>query len=131
MLEMPPRSKMVGEGLSCMSFCQSVILSDNLNFITYQHWVLGLWYFTWVFLVTRQFHGYNIWFFTLWPWLMSLKYFFENLNLVADFWAFYFLWKNFTLNKQDSDKKKKVVSDRPLTLKKNHIEVQSVFFHVY
>ena len=43
-----------------LSFCNSVLLSETLTLlITFEQWVLELWYFTWVFLVIRPFSGYN------------------------------------------------------------------------
>ena len=44
--------------------------------ITFEQWVLELWYFTWVSLVIKPFRGYH-YFFTLWPWPESLTYFFK------------------------------------------------------
>ena len=35
--------------LSCLSFCHSVILTETLTLlITFEHWMLELWIFTWV-----------------------------------------------------------------------------------
>ena len=43
----------------CHSFCHSVLLSETLTLlITFELWVLELWYFTWVFFVIRPFRGY-------------------------------------------------------------------------
>ena len=47
-----------------LSFCPTVILSETLTLrITFEQWVLKLWYFTWVFLVIRPF-CLNL---TFWP----------------------------------------------------------------
>ena len=55
---MPPRSKIV-----ILSFCifrHSVLLSETLTLlITFEQWVLELWYFTWIFSVIRPFRGYH------------------------------------------------------------------------
>ena len=48
--------------------------------ITYEQWVLELWYFTWVFLLVPLF-------FTLSPWPWSLTHFLENFNLANNFWT--------------------------------------------
>ena len=61
---MPPRSKIGGAYCFC-SVCHSVILSFcpllwNFNLlITFEQWVLVLWYFTWIFPVIRPFCGYH------------------------------------------------------------------------
>ena len=50
--------------LSCLSFCHSVLLSETLTLlITFEQWVLELWYFTchWVFHVKRLLLGYQPW----------------------------------------------------------------------
>ena len=62
--------------------CYSLILS--LLLITYEHWVLELWYLTWVFLVTRLFRV-NHTFFTLCPWPWSFTYFLKTLTLLITF----------------------------------------------
>ena len=51
--------------------------------IAFEQWVLELWYFTWVFLVIRPFHGYHYFLHRdldlgVWP-------FFENLTLLIAF----------------------------------------------
>mgnify|MGYP003683288813 CR=1 FL=1 len=57
---MPPRSKIRGH----IVFVLSVILSETLTLlITFEQWMLELWYFTWVFLVIRLFRGYHY----FWP----------------------------------------------------------------
>ena len=69
-----------------LQFCHSVLLSETLTLlITYEQWVLELWYFTWTFLVRRPFRGYhyvlpcdhNL---GVWP-------FFKNFNLANTFWT--------------------------------------------
>ena len=61
-----------------LSFCHFVLLSETLTLlITFEQWVLELWYFTWVFLVMRPL------FFTLWPWPWSLT----NFCLANNFWT--------------------------------------------
>ena len=64
--------------------------------ITFEQWVLELWYFTWVFLVIRPFSGYH-YFFTPWPWPSCLIYFWKLLTLLITFelWVlelWYFTW---------------------------------------
>ena len=40
--------------------CHSVLLSETLTLqINFEQWALDLWYFTWVFLVIRPFHGFH------------------------------------------------------------------------
>ena len=66
---MPPRLKIRGIlFLSCLSFCHSVILSFSHSvllsetltlLITFEHHVLELWYFTWIFPVIRPSRGYH------------------------------------------------------------------------
>ena len=69
---MPPRSKIGGHIVFVLSvilsfchsvilsFCNSVLLSETLTLlITFEQWVLELWFFTWVFLVIRPFRGYH------------------------------------------------------------------------
>ena len=45
--------------------------------ITFEQWLLELWYFTWVSFVIRPFRGYHL-FFTLWTWPESLTYFLKT-----------------------------------------------------
>ena len=59
--------------------------------ISFEQWVLELWYFTWVFLVMRPL------FLTLWPWPWSLTHFLKTLTLLITFeqWVpevWYFTW---------------------------------------
>ena len=64
-----------------------VILSSSENLtllITFEQYVLELWYFTWVIIVTRPFRTYQ-YFFTLWPWPWSLTYF--KKNFLYNFWT--------------------------------------------
>ena len=51
--------------------------------ITFEQW--GLWYFTWVIILTRPFCGYN----RFDPVILTLEFglLFENLNLVYNFWT--------------------------------------------
>ena len=53
--------------------------------ITFEQWVLELWYFTWVFLVIRPFRGLH--YFD--PVTLTLEFgpFFENFNLANNFWT--------------------------------------------
>ena len=53
--------------------------------IIFEQWVLELWYFTWVFLVIRPFHGYHYFLpcdldLEVWP-------FFEHFNLANYIWT--------------------------------------------
>ena len=75
---MPPRSKIGGIlFLSCLSLCNSVLILETLTLlITFEQWVLELWYFTWVFF------SWVPLFFTLWPWPWSLTYFLKTLTLL-------------------------------------------------
>jgi hypothetical protein len=74
-----PRSKIGGH----IVFVLSVILSKTLTLsITFEWYVLGCWYFKWVFFVTRSFHGYqNVWLVTLTFYLLI-----KNFNLAYNFW---------------------------------------------
>jgi hypothetical protein len=72
--------------------CNSIIichvfLSSTKNFnLGYNFWMVStrLWYFTWVFIVTRPFHGYkkNL---TLWPWPWCLNYLLKTLTMAMSF----------------------------------------------
>ena len=93
---MPSRSKIGGVYCFC-PVCHSVLISETLILlITFEQWVLELWYFTWVFLMVRPFRGYL--FLPLWPWPWSLTYFLKNLltllitfeQWVLELW--YFTW---------------------------------------
>ena len=69
--------------LSCLSFCDSVNLSEFLTFlITFEQWKLELWYFTWVFLCYKNSPSVPT-FFNLWTWPWSLAYFFNTLTLIT------------------------------------------------
>ena len=72
LLFMPPRLKIGGHIVFVLSvilsvchsvilsFCHSVLLSETLTLlITFEQWVLELWYFTWIFSVIRPFPGYH------------------------------------------------------------------------
>ena len=98
--------------------CHSVILSFcpplwNLYLlITFEQWVLELWYFTWVFLVMRPFCGYHYsWPFDLdlgvWPilkkktltflitfekWMLELWYFTWVFLVMRPFCWYHYLW---------------------------------------
>ena len=53
--------------------------------ITFEHWMLELWYFIWIFLVIRPFRGYHYFLpcgldLGVWP-------IFENSNLANNFWT--------------------------------------------
>ena len=79
---MPPKSKIGGGGAYC--FCPDchsgiAILSETLTLlITFEHWVLELWYYKWVFLVIRHFY----WYLTFWPWHLT---FLKDCNWSRDF----------------------------------------------
>ena len=68
----PPRSKICGGGVGGILFlsCHFVILSESK---------LELWYFTWVFLVTRPFFGYTS---ILFPVTKEFDIFFRTLTLL-------------------------------------------------
>ena len=67
----------------------SVILSSSLKLltllITFEQWVVELWYFKWVFLVTGPFHGYHYFL----PCNLDLEFdlFFDNFHLANNFWT--------------------------------------------
>ena len=95
----PPRAKIVGGGhivfvLSViLSFRYSVILFETLTLlVTFEQWVLELWYFTWIFPVMRHF----CWYHYFWPCDLDLAPYFENFNLAKNFWTVlklsYFTW---------------------------------------
>ena len=65
-----------------LSFCPP-LWNFNLAY-NFEQWVLELWYFTWVFLVMRPFHGY-----LFCPVTLTLEFdpFFENFNLSYNFWT--------------------------------------------
>ena len=52
--------------------------------ITFQQWVLELWYFTWVSLMTRPFRWYNFL-----PSDLEFDLLFENIHLINDFLTVY------------------------------------------
>ena len=98
---MPPRSKIGGHIVFVLSvilsFRHSVILSETLTLlITFEQWVLELWYLTWVSLVIRPFRGYHY----FWPCDFDLRVspiFFLTLTLLITFkqWVlelWYFTW---------------------------------------
>ena len=53
--------------------------------ITFEQWVLELWYFTWVFLVIRHFSGYHYFFH---PMTLTFEFdlLFSNFNFANNFW---------------------------------------------
>ena len=51
--------------------------------ITFEQWMLELWYFTWVYSVTRPFRGFQ----HRLPWIWSLTFFSENVTLAINFWT--------------------------------------------
>jgi hypothetical protein len=59
--------------LTLWPWCLTYLLYILTLAITFKWYVLGCWYFTWLFLETRSFHGYQT-FFTLWPWPWCLIY---------------------------------------------------------
>ena len=74
--------------LSCLSFYHAVLLSETLTLlITFEQWVLELWYFTWIFPVIRPFHGYHFFFHPL-TFTLEFDPFFEQWML--ELW--YFTW---------------------------------------
>ena len=67
---------------------------------TFELWVLELIHFTWIFVVTKSFHGYQH-FFTLWPWPLKLTYFQETLivnfeQFVMEVWCFIWILYDMT-----------------------------------
>jgi hypothetical protein len=77
-------------------WCLTYLLKTLILAITFKRYVLGCWYFTWVFLVTRSFHGYqNVLTLWLWPWCLTLLL--KTLTLAITFkWyvlgCWYFTW---------------------------------------
>ena len=64
--------------------CLTYFLKTLNLLITFEQWVLELWYFTWVFLGIRPFRG-DHYFFTPCPWPLWLTYFFKTLTLLITF----------------------------------------------
>ena len=77
---MPRRSR----GILFLSFSHSVLLSETL-LVTFEQWVLELWYFTWIFPVIRPFHGFH--YFLPYDLHLGVWPFFENFNLANNFWS--------------------------------------------
>ena len=78
-VDMPPWSKI--EAYCFCSVCHSIILSETLTLLeSFELWVLELWYYTWVFLMSRTFRWYH---YLLYCDLHLLK----NFNLANYFWA--------------------------------------------
>ena len=63
--------------------CFTHFLTTLTLLITFEQWVLELWYFTWVFLVIRPFSEYH--YFWHWPWPCSLTHFLKTLNFLMIF----------------------------------------------
>ena len=59
--------------------------------ITIQQWVIELWYFTWVFLVSDKIFPLVPTIFTLWPRPWSLIYFLENWTVSARVFIFHLI----------------------------------------
>ena len=62
--------------LSLTYFLKTLIL-----LITFEQWMLELWYFSWIFLVIRSF----CWYYTFWPWhftffWIDINHYFEIMN---------------------------------------------------
>ena len=79
---MPQRSKIGGHIVLSLNLEFDTFLETLTLLITFEQWVLELWYFTWVFLVIRPFRGYH--------YFLSCDLdlgdpFFENFNLVITF----------------------------------------------
>jgi hypothetical protein len=72
--------------LSCLSCCLSFchLLKTLALAITFEWYVLGLWYFTRIFLVTRPLHGYKK--FDLVTLSLVFDLLIENFNLGYIFW---------------------------------------------
>ena len=101
-------------GVYCFCLvCHSVLLSTNLTclLITFEQWVLELWYFTWVFLVIRPFCGYYYFLpcdldFGVWPiflktltllktfeqWVLELWYFTRVSLVIRPLRGFHHFW---------------------------------------
>ena len=87
---MPQRSKIGGILLICpVCHCHSIILSFchslwNFNLANnFWRWVLELWYFIWVFLVTKTFCGYH--YFLPYDLDFEVWTIFEKLSLLTTF----------------------------------------------
>ena len=95
---LPPRSKIGGWGaywFLSLSFPKSVWNFNLALVIIFEDWKLGLWYFTWVFLVARSFLGYQ----HFYPVTLTSEFdlFFKNKTLLIFFeqWLlelWYFTW---------------------------------------
>ena len=78
---MPPRSKIVGHFVFVLSqICNSVWYL----LITFQPWLVELWYFTWVFHVPRPFVVTKM--FYLVTLTLGFELLFENFSLANNFW---------------------------------------------
>jgi hypothetical protein len=65
-------------------WCLTCLLKTLILTVTFEWYVLGLWYFTWVFLVTRLFHGYQN--FDLVILTLVFDLLIGNFNLDHNFW---------------------------------------------
>ena len=83
---MPSRSKIGGVYCFC-PVCHSVLISETLILlITFEQWVLELWYFTWVFLMVIPFRGYL--FFATVTLTLEFDLLFEKfVNIANNFWT--------------------------------------------
>ena len=77
--------------LSCLSFCHSLWNFSLAN--NFWQWVLELWYFIWVFLVTRPFCGYHDFLpcdldFEVWTIFENLVLLITFEQLVLELWYF-------------------------------------------
>ena len=91
--------------------CHSVILSETLTLlITFEQWMLELWYFTWLSLVIRPFRGYHYFLpgdldLGVWPilkkstllitieqWVLELWYFTWVFLVIRPFCGYHFIW---------------------------------------
>ena len=86
------RDRRSGGVLVFLPVFHSVLLSETLTLlITFEQWVLELWYFTWIFR-DKTFLWVPL-FFTLWPWPWSLTHFLKACHKkqwVLELW--YFTW---------------------------------------
>jgi hypothetical protein len=63
----------------CLNLLKTLTLA-----ITFEWYILGLWYFTWVFLVIKPYHGYKR--FDLVTLTLVFKPLIDNFNLGYNFW---------------------------------------------
>jgi hypothetical protein len=73
-------------------WCLTYIRKTLTMLILFEEYVLGLWYFTWMFIVTIPCSGYQQ-VLTLWPWPLCLTYLLKTLTLAVSFeWYVLWLW---------------------------------------